>query len=65
MEQADFMKFSTAWIDANENAANKSTPSERNVSYAFELLIDFPVDVVVAAIKQHSRTQKFAPTALS
>lgn len=62
MEQADFMKFSTAWIDANENAANKSTPSERNVSYAFELLIDFPVDVVVAAIKQHSKTQKFAPT---
>lgn len=61
MTPNDFTKFADEWILAHDIAANKSVPSERVTSFVFEMLIAYPIDIVIAAIHQHCRTNKFAP----
>jgi len=62
MTPNDFKQFVDEWLFAYEIAANKSVPSERAVSFVFELMIDYPIESVIAAIKQHCKTNKFAPS---
>lgn len=62
MTPNDFHKFADEWVFAHDIAANKSVPSERAVSFVFELLIDYPLEFIIAAIKQHCKTNRFAPT---
>ena len=62
MTSNDFNRFVDEWLFAYEIAANKSVPSERAVSFVFELMIDYPIESVIAAIKQYCKTNKFAPT---
>jgi hypothetical protein len=62
MEHKDFKDFVDAWVDANEMAANKSTPSDRVIRKAFEMLSPFSIYLVTRAINQHTATNRFAPT---
>jgi len=61
MTPNDFTKFADEWLFAHDIAANKSVPSERVTSFVFEMLIAYPIELVIAAIHQHCRTNKFAP----
>jgi hypothetical protein len=63
MNKQDFKNFSEAWADAHEAMAGGKVLSPRAMVSIFDDLEDWSIDAVLAALKFHRKTAKFAPTA--
>jgi hypothetical protein len=63
MHKQDFNKFSDAWADAHEVMAAGKVLSPRAMVSIFDDLEDYSVESVLAALKHHRKTARFAPTA--
>lgn len=63
MHKQDFNKFTDAWADAHESMAGGKVLSPRAMVSIFDDLEDWSIDAVMAALKFHRKTAKFAPTA--
>ena len=63
MHKQDFNKFSDAWADAHEVMAAGKVLSPRAMVSIFDDLEDYSIESVLAALKHHRKTARFAPTA--
>lgn len=63
MHKQDFNKFSDAWADAHEVMAAGKVLSPRAMVSIFDDLEDYSAESVLAALKHHRKTARFAPTA--
>lgn len=59
----DFGKFHTAWFSAHQTMAAGKTFTNGDISSIFDDLEDYSLQSVLAAMKHHRKTSKYAPTA--
>lgn len=62
MNKQDFNRFSDAWADAHEAMAAGKILSPRAMVSIFDDFEDYSIDAVLAALKHHRKTAKYAPT---
>lgn len=63
MNKQDFNRFSDAWADAHEAMAAGKVLSPRAMVSIFDDFEDYSIDAVLAALKHHRKTARFAPVA--
>lgn len=62
MIHSDFNEFQEAWSSAHETMAAGKALSQKAMSSIFDDLEDYPLHIVLGALKVHRKTAKFAPT---
>lgn len=62
MIHSDFSEFQEAWSSAHETMAAGKALSQKAMSSIFDDLEDYPLHIVLGALKVHRKTAKFAPT---
>lgn len=62
MRHSDFETFKMALLSANSVSANGKPLNDLQLSYYFEVLNEFSLVHVIAALRLHSKQCKFAPT---
>lgn len=62
MRQEEFQQFADLWRHLSEVSAGNQTPSQGAISFAYELLSHLSLGEVSAAMIQHGKQSKFAPT---
>jgi len=61
MNKRDFNEFSEAWADAHEVLAAGRVLSQRAMVSAFSSLEDYDIEPVLAALRHHCKTSRYAP----
>lgn len=62
MTHNDYEKFKSAWVNANAISANSKQLNDSLISYAFEILYEYPIEKILGALFIHAKKQKFAPS---
>jgi hypothetical protein len=62
MIHSDFNNFQEMWASAHETMAAGKSLSQKSMSGIFDDLEDYPLHIVMGALKVHRKTAKFAPT---
>lgn len=58
----DFQEFQKHWLACCQVAANSNRPNDFALNLIFEDLIEYPLEIVIYALRMHRKTDKFAPT---
>lgn len=63
MNNSDFQAFHDTWVNAHAMSSSNKEPADSVVMAVFDVLSDYPISHVLAAIKAHNKRSRFAPTA--
>ena len=62
MNRSDFTEFRGLWLNAHEMSASTKEPSDSVVMSIFDVLAEYPIKHIEAALKAHCQKSRFAPT---
>lgn len=62
MNRNEFEVFKKLWETAHAVSTSNQKPTTEAVSMSFEILIDYPLEAIQAAVILHAKNSKFAPT---
>lgn len=62
MTPADYPEFHEEWLNAHAISSSNKEPNDSAVQAVFDLLAEYPLQHVLAAIGVHAKKSRFAPT---
>ena len=62
MNENDFERFRDSWTTGHEVSGRNRLPSDNAINLTFDLLADYPFELVLNALRLHSSKSSYAPT---